>query len=239
MRDYYEILRWFFIKPKKEPKKITQADLDRSFRRTTNGGWILIFTVSVDLLLSLYEKNWQTVYWEILFLAFFLMHIWYRKQMQAIIKELRDIIKTSLVNTEQSLNKLKDEQELLSCPGDTILETLKAKEISFASFCEKMEMDTFEGGRILIGATVITDLIAKDLERVLEIDAQFWLNRELLYRQKLAKFDLPKYTHSDMLAFAGWLILDKNAGEYGYITNNDLAQWEEDKRKKDANFSSN
>lgn len=91
----------------------------------------------------------------------------------------------------------KAERELLSCPGDTIIETLKATNISVRKFRHRMNnSDDYEKywtaddiDRLLKGDLEINDKIAADLERVLGVPKQFWLNREKHYREKLAKLE--------------------------------------------------
>lgn len=86
------------------------------------------------------------------------------------------------------------EREFLSPPGETIKETLDERKINLHTF-QKMLVDI--SGRfwnntvnvidLISGELKIDDSIAEDLERVLGIDKQFWLNREKLYREKLEK----------------------------------------------------
>jgi plasmid maintenance system antidote protein VapI len=80
-----------------------------------------------------------------------------------------------------------DELELLSCPGDTIKETVGHRGINLVWLLLKMELDYEAADGLLDGKTPIDANIAQKLEQVLGIDAQFWLNRERLYRAKLAQ----------------------------------------------------
>lgn len=82
------------------------------------------------------------------------------------------------------------ERELLSCPGDTILETIEFKEWTRSTFAEKMGV-TGQQARLLIqGKEILTDEIAARLEEVLGINKSFWINREKLYREKLAWIEI-------------------------------------------------
>ena len=83
----------------------------------------------------------------------------------------------------------KDEMDLLSKPGDTITESLEALGIDMPLFCLRMNMTTDATNALISGETLINTEIAYQLEQVLNIDAQFWLNREALYREKLNKLE--------------------------------------------------
>jgi HTH-type transcriptional regulator / antitoxin HigA len=84
---------------------------------------------------------------------------------------------------------LKDEKELLSKPGDTILETLEHIRMSQAELAERLGKTPSKINDIISGKEPITVNTALQLEKVLNIDAQFWLNRESLYREKLSRIE--------------------------------------------------
>ena len=83
------------------------------------------------------------------------------------------------------MDKLKDEIELLSKPGDTILETIECLGISQDKLAERMGRKPSEINRLLSGKEPITSATALQLEKILGIDAEFWNNRERLYREKV------------------------------------------------------
>ena len=83
------------------------------------------------------------------------------------------------------MNKLKDEIELLSKPGDTILETIKCLGISKDKLAEQMDRKPSEINGLLSGKEPITSATALQLEKILGIDAEFWINGERLYREKV------------------------------------------------------
>lgn len=87
------------------------------------------------------------------------------------------------------MRKLKDERELLSKPGDTILETIEFLKMSQAELAERMGKQSSKIHDIISGKEPITVNTAIQLERVLGIDAQFWLSRESLYREKLTRIE--------------------------------------------------
>ncbi|MES2181957.1 MAG: hypothetical protein V4493_07640, partial [Pseudomonadota bacterium] len=99
-------------------------------------------------------------------------------------QEIKDYVDKHLDDLDQ---QYKDQLELLTCPGDTIQETLKAKGMHLLDFAIAMDRLPEEINDIITGKTPINKFIADQLENVLGIDAQFWLNYEANYRAKLAK----------------------------------------------------
>jgi HTH-type transcriptional regulator/antitoxin HigA len=87
------------------------------------------------------------------------------------------------------INKLKDERELLSKPGDTILETLEHIKMSQAELAERMGKTPSKVNDLISGKEPISVTTALQLEKVLGIDAKFWLNKEMLFREKLSRLD--------------------------------------------------
>lgn len=87
------------------------------------------------------------------------------------------------------MNKLKDERELLSKPGDTILETLEHIKMNQVELAERMGKTPSKINDLISGKEPISLNTAFQLEKVLGIDAQFWLNREMLYREKLSRLE--------------------------------------------------
>lgn len=85
--------------------------------------------------------------------------------------------------------ELMAEFELLSSPGDTIQETLDAKGIDQLDFAASMGVTPEWVVALLFDGIPINDEIATKLEQVLGIDAQFWINRDDHYRQRLAELE--------------------------------------------------
>lgn len=88
------------------------------------------------------------------------------------------------------------QKELLSPPGATIWETLRAKKIKISEFRLMLANNPNSPHRalwdmkirvnqLLCGELPIDEAIAEDLERVLDVPKHFWLEREKLYREKL------------------------------------------------------
>ncbi len=113
------------------------------------------------------------------------------------------------------INKLQDERELLSKPGDTILETLEHIKMSQAELAVRMGKTPSKVNDIISGKEPVSVATALQLEKVLGIDAQFWLNREMHYREKLTRLD-----QEDALEECkSWLELQpvKELKQYGYL----------------------
>lgn len=87
------------------------------------------------------------------------------------------------------IENIKDEKELLSKPGDTILETLVHLKMTQIELAERLGKTPSKVSDIISGKEPITVKTALQLEKVLNIDAQFWLNRETLYREKLTRIE--------------------------------------------------
>lgn len=79
----------------------------------------------------------------------------------------------------------RNELELLSHPGNTIEETLYEKGIDLPLFILKMGLPMQQINDLLEGKLPINTDIANKLEAVLNVPANYWLNREMIYREKL------------------------------------------------------
>jgi len=110
---------------------------------------------------------------------------------------------------------LKDQRELLSKPGDAILEALEHLKMSQSQLAERMGRTTPKINDIISAKEPITITTALQLEKVLGIDVQFWMNREMLYREKLARIEEAEQYESCM----EWLKMQpyKQLKNNGYI----------------------
>lgn len=84
---------------------------------------------------------------------------------------------------------LQIERELLSPPGDTILETIEYYKISQVELAERLGKKPSKVHDLITGKEPITLNTALQLERVLSIPADFWMSREARYREKLARLE--------------------------------------------------
>ena len=100
------------------------------------------------------------------------------------------------------MNKIiKDELDLLSKPGDTIYETLEYLQMSQAELALRMGKTPSKINDLITGKEPITINTAMQLEKVLGISTQFWLNRESIYREKLARLEQEEFLEECI----GWL----------------------------------
>jgi HTH-type transcriptional regulator/antitoxin HigA len=109
----------------------------------------------------------------------------------------------------------KDERELLSGPGESILETLEHLKMNQADLAERIGKTPSKVNDIISSKEPITMSTALLLEKVLGIDARFWINREALYREKLARIEQEEQLESCI----DWLKLQpyKQLIDCGYI----------------------
>jgi HTH-type transcriptional regulator/antitoxin HigA len=84
----------------------------------------------------------------------------------------------------------------VSPPGDTINDILDERGWTQADFAKRMGMSTKHLNEIIKGKKPITHDTAVKLERVLGSTAEFWLNRELQYRQNLVRITEAKRLES-------------------------------------------
>ncbi len=87
------------------------------------------------------------------------------------------------------MQKLELAREMLSPPGDTIQETIDVLGMNQYELAERMGRPVKTVNEIIKGKEAITPNTAIQLERVLGIKAEFWLERERQYRQALAEIE--------------------------------------------------
>jgi len=83
------------------------------------------------------------------------------------------------------MNNLEAKKVLLSCPGDTIQETLDTIEMSQAELAERLGRSIPKLNELIKGKAPITKDTALKLEYVLGIPSSFWLNLERRYQDEL------------------------------------------------------
>lgn len=88
------------------------------------------------------------------------------------------------------MNKeLKNRRELLSPPGDTIQETIDIIGMNQYELAERIGKNIKNVNRIIKGKESISPETALALERVLNISADFWLERERLFQKEKAEIE--------------------------------------------------
>jgi len=75
--------------------------------------------------------------------------------------------------------------DYISPPGETILESMKHHKLSREEFGNKIGMKGVLLNDLLTGKYQIDLMLAQKLEEVLGADAQFWITRELIYREAM------------------------------------------------------
>jgi HTH-type transcriptional regulator / antitoxin HigA len=94
--------------------------------------------------------------------------------------------------------RLRAERELLSSPGDDILETIEHLKMSQAQLAERMGKTAPKIHDLITGKEPITTATALQLEKVLGVVASFWLSREALYREKLARLEAEEQIEANL-----------------------------------------
>lgn len=109
---------------------------------------------------------------------------------------------------------------LLSPPGDTLQDTINHKGISQAELSKRMKRPLKTINEIIKGKSAILSDTALQLEKVLGISAEFWVEREKQYRLELARISeaeklleakdwLSNFPLTGMKKL-GWINYDKN-----------------------------
>ena len=104
------------------------------------------------------------------------------------IREQRaELLEFMLKWKQEFLQLYTDELSLTIPPGRHLLETLLAKNISLLDFAPKMFMTLEEVEELIFGQTPITIQFANSIAAITGVDAEFWINLEKNYRDKLEK----------------------------------------------------
>ena len=78
-------------------------------------------------------------------------------------------------------------------PGFQIKEQLYKKSISIDEFATKMHITKDKVQELLDGKCELTYMLAIQLEEVLGVPARYWINQEMLYRERI------KYVHDNQI----------------------------------------
>jgi addiction module HigA family antidote len=85
--------------------------------------------------------------------------------------------------------EIKEARALLSPPGETLLETIEAKGISQSELARRTGRHVKTINEIIQGKSSISPQMAIQLEKVLGISAEFWMERDRNYSLELAELD--------------------------------------------------
>ena len=77
----------------------------------------------------------------------------------------------------------------VSPPGDTIVDLMEEKNWTRAELARRLGFSAGHLNQLIKGNIPLTQDSALRLERVLGSTAKFWLNREAIYRERLASLD--------------------------------------------------
>lgn len=80
-------------------------------------------------------------------------------------------------------------RSLLSPPGDTIQESLDALGMTEAELAQRMEQPKEKINELIKGKAPLTIDTAIMLERVLGAPVNFWIKRESVYRETIARIE--------------------------------------------------
>ena len=87
------------------------------------------------------------------------------------------------------MNNLEAKKALLSCPGDTIQDTIDEMGMSQAELSERLGRSIPKLNELIKGKAPITKETATKLEYVLGVPANFWLNLERRYQDELLEIE--------------------------------------------------
>lgn len=87
------------------------------------------------------------------------------------------------------MNNLEAKRALLSCPGDTIQETIDTIGMSQAELAERLGRSIPKLNELINGKAPITKDTALKLEYVLDIPVSFWINLERRYQDELLEIE--------------------------------------------------
>ncbi len=101
----------------------------------------------------------------------------------------------------------------VSPPGETILDLIEEREWSQAELAQRLGFSTKHLNQLIKGKAALSEDAALRLERVLGSTANFWLNREVKYREHLARIEAQQ-RHQNWIGWLDKLPLDelKKAG---------------------------
>lgn len=85
--------------------------------------------------------------------------------------------------------RVRTARELLSLPGDTMLDTMEALKLDVHTVCTVMEITPIQFWNLRWAKTEITEEIAEKLQKAFKIDKSFWINRQSLYSNHLAEIE--------------------------------------------------
>ena len=86
--------------------------------------------------------------------------------------------------------KRKIQPEWVSPPGDTISDLMEERDWNQVELAQRLGFTTKHLNQLIEGEASLSEDAALRLERVLGSTARFWLNREAIYRERLARINV-------------------------------------------------
>ncbi len=80
----------------------------------------------------------------------------------------------------------------LTSPGDTISDLMEERDWNQVELAKRLGFTTKHLNQLIKGKASLSEDAAFRLERVLGSTARFWLNREAIYRERLARLEVQK-----------------------------------------------
>lgn len=148
-------------------------------------------------------------------------------------------------------NALRYEPDYAVAPGETLQETLDALGMTQVELAERTGLSAKTVNLIVKGTAPITPVTALQLERVLGVPAGFWNNREVQYREALARQDETAHLRGQgswlkkipcrAMAKLGWIKLLPDPAQQlrevlGFFGVASVKQWEAVWSRPDAAF---
>ena len=78
----------------------------------------------------------------------------------------------------------------VSPPGDTISDLMEERGWNKVELAQRLGFTTKHLNQLIKGEASLSEDVALRLERVLGSTARFWLNRETIYRERLARINV-------------------------------------------------
>ena len=98
-------------------------------------------------------------------------------------------------------HKRKIQPDWISSPGDTISDLMEERDWNQVELAKRLGFSTKHLNQLIKGKASLSEDTALRLERVLGSTARFWLNREAIYRERLARLKAQKL----YAEWTGWL----------------------------------
>ena len=86
----------------------------------------------------------------------------------------------------------KFQPDWISSPGDTIRDLMEERDWNQVELAKRLGFTTKHLNQLVKGKASLSKDTALRLERVLGSTARFWLNRETIYRERLARLEAQK-----------------------------------------------